>query len=67
MGMLHTAIDGKVTFKFGSSNYDGDGKWGDFKILFVDNDEVERELSLEKDEMITLASELLAASELVIE
>lgn len=67
MGMIHDAVDGKIRFQWKSSNLNGDGKWGEFRLLVLDEDEIERVVSLEKDEMIALAAELLAASELVAE
>jgi hypothetical protein len=65
--MTESAIDGKVKFLYRSSNENLDEKWGEFVLLINDNDGAERELSLEREEMLKLAIELISASTIVSE
>lgn len=67
MGMSFVVIPEKVTFTYKSSNYDGTGRWGSFRLEITDDEENKSTVYLEKDEMIVLAMELLEASGRMVE
>lgn len=65
--MIHEAIPQKVRFAFNSSNYDGESRWGSFRMDVCDEDGSSASVYLEKDEMVDLARQLIWASEQVVE
>jgi hypothetical protein len=67
MGMTYHVVE-NVSFTLKSSNYDGKGRWGTFRLDVKGEDgEPEVSVCLERDEMLKLAQALIEASNEVVE